>query len=143
VVDGPEQTDQGQADGNAERAGGEPCQDGGETAPDIEDHHHVLGAPAVAEPARRERANAIKNGSRHSQRKELAVAQAELSLQRENESRVEQHQEVAEEMPHVREVLGEMAALECHELHAIVLGVAGASSVRAGSQPKTVRPPYS
>ena len=65
MIDRAEEADQREADGDAERAGRKTRQNGGKAAADIEDHHHVFGAPAVAEPACRQRAEAVESGSGH------------------------------------------------------------------------------
>jgi len=104
MIDRAEEAEESEADGDTDRAGGEPGRQRRGAAAEIEQNHHVLGAPAVAEPARRQRRRAEENVARDRQRQELAIGQvAEMPLERQHHRRVEQHQKMREEMPDIRE----------------------------------------
>jgi len=103
MIDRAEEPDEREPEREAERSVGKPGEHGGRAGADEIEHHHVLGAPAVAEPAGRQGSCAEQHVAGDRQRQELAVAQPEAAFERQHDGRVEQHQEMREEMPNVRE----------------------------------------
>ncbi len=103
MVDRAEETDEGEAERQLERTVRKAGQHGGGAGADEVEHHHALGAPAVAEPARRQRRRAEQDIARDREREQLAIGQAETPFERQHHRRVEQHQQMREEMPDIRE----------------------------------------
>jgi hypothetical protein len=66
------------------------------TAADIERNHHVAAAPAVGEPARRQREQAEGDERRGRQPNEVGVAAAVGELQLDDHGRIDQDHEVVE-----------------------------------------------
>ena len=79
-------------------------------AADIEHHHHVAAAPAVREPARRQREDAEGEERRGAERQQLAVGTAIDHLETDHHGREDQHHVVIDRMGEVVEADGQPPA---------------------------------
>ena len=99
VVDGREETDGQEANGDLEgrfREGGE---DRAQADPDIEDEHHGLAAPLICKPARRHRTHAEGHEAGRGIWDELRIAHSPLVRQGERRHRSkDQHEQVVVEV---------------------------------------------
>ncbi len=81
-----------------------------QAAADIEHHHHVAAAPAVREPARRQREDAEGEERRGAERKQFAVGPAVNHLEADHHGREDQHHIVVDRVGEVVEADGQPPA---------------------------------
>ena len=99
--------------------------------PDEEDREHRGPAPAVPEPAGRQRARRKGDEARHGKRKKLAIGTVEHPFESEHHRGVKQKEQVVEPVPDVDE---ENAGAVRHRVLSRSLGAGGraASPARGG-----------
>jgi hypothetical protein len=87
-------------------------------AADVEHHHHVAPAPAVSEPARRQREDAEGEERCRADREQLAVGAAVNDLQADHHGREDQHHVMIDRMREIVEADRQGAAgLVVQSLH--------------------------
>ena len=81
-----------------------------QAAADVEHHHHVAAAPAVGEPARRQREDAEGEERRGAERQQFAVGTAVNHLEADHHGREDQHHVMIDRMREVVEADGQPPA---------------------------------
>ena len=101
MVDRRERTEREQRDRKRHEVGRHPRPDERDAAAEIEHRHHVAPAPAVGEPARRQREHTEGDERRRAERDQLAVALGVHELERDHHGREDQDHVVVDRVTEV------------------------------------------
>ena len=103
MIDRGEHAEREQRDGERDEIRRERRRGAAQPAADIEHHHHVAAAPAVGEPARRQREDAEGEERRGAEREQFAVGAAVNHLETDHHGREDQHHVVIDRVGEVVE----------------------------------------
>ena len=103
MIDRGEHAEREQRDGERDEIRRQRRRGAAQPAADVEHHHHVAAAPAVGEPARRQREDAEGEERRGAERKQFAVGPAVNHLEADHHGREDQHHVVIDRVGEVVE----------------------------------------